>query len=104
MTVGLVLLALSDGIDVFFGGLAYGVAGLPRQRWVRTAAAFASVGVALFAASLLFGEALSIAFGDAASYLAAVGVLALGVKATWDVVTEEQEEEIEALDDPPAAQ
>jgi manganese efflux pump family protein len=104
MTIGVVLLAVSAGIDVFAGGLAYGVAGLPRPRWLRTAAAFAAVGVALLAAGLLFGEALVNAFGDATSYLAGGGLLAIGLKSIWDVVTGEQEEEIEALDDPPAAQ
>jgi putative Mn2+ efflux pump MntP len=104
MTIGVLLLALSAGIDVFVGGLDYGVAGLPRQRWARTAAAFSAVGVALLTAGLPFGEALNNAFGDAASYLAGLGLLAIGLKAVWDVVSGEQEDEIEALDDPPAAQ
>jgi putative Mn2+ efflux pump MntP len=104
MTIGVVLLALSVGIDVFAGGLAYGVAGLPRQRWILTAAVFSAIGVALLASGLLFGEALNDAFGDAASYLAGLGLLAIGLKAAWDVATGEQVEEIEALDDPPASQ
>ena len=104
MTVGAVLLAITIGIDVFAGGLAYWVAGLPRQRWVLTAADFSIVGIVLLAVGLLFGEALNEAFGNAASYLAGFGLVAIGAKAIWDVVTGEQVEEIEALDDAPAAQ
>jgi putative Mn2+ efflux pump MntP len=104
MTIGVLLLGISAGIDVFAGGLAYGVAGLPRKRWMRTAAAFSGIGVALLAAGLLFGEALENAVGNAASYLAGFGLLAIGLKGIWDVVTGEQAAEIEALDDPSAAQ
>ena len=103
MTVGVILLAVSVGIDVFVGGLSYGVAGLPRRRWAWTAAAFSAVGVALLAAGLLFGEALNDAFGSAASYLAGVGLLAIGLKGIWEVITGDKEEEIDALDDLPAA-
>ncbi len=104
MTLGVALLAFSVGIDVFAGGLAYGVAGLPRQRWIATAGVFAVVGLTLFTAGLLLGEALSEAVSTAVSYVAGLGLLAIGVQAIWDVVTGEEVDEIEALDDPPALQ
>jgi putative Mn2+ efflux pump MntP len=104
MTLGVALLAFSVGIDVFAGGLAYGVADLPRRRWISAAAVFAAVGLALFTVGLLLGEALSEAASTAVSYVAALGLLAIGVQAIWDVVTGEDAEEIESLDDPPALQ
>lgn len=104
MTLGVALLAFSVGIDVFAGGLAYGVSGMPRRRWIPTAAVFAAVGLTLFTVGLLLGEALSDAAGTVVSYVAAVGLLVIGVQAIWDVVTGEEVDEIEALDDPPALQ
>ena len=105
MTIGVVLLAITDrhrrlcrrpGLRGCRAAAA--ALGADRCRLLRSSAS------SLLAAGLLFGEALNDAFGDAASYLAGFGLLAIGLKAIWDVVTGEQVEEIEALDDPPAAQ
>jgi putative Mn2+ efflux pump MntP len=98
------LMALVVGIDVFAGGLAYGVSGLPRERWIRVAAVFAVAGLALMTAGLLFGEALERAFGNAVSYVAGAGLLAIGLTFVWEVVSGDEREEIEALDRSPEAQ
>jgi putative Mn2+ efflux pump MntP len=86
MTIGVVLLALSMGLDVFAGGLALGIAGLPRPRWTRTAAAFALFGVVLLALGVLFGRLLSDTLGSVASYLAGGLLLVLGLRAIGDVI------------------
>jgi putative Mn2+ efflux pump MntP len=86
MTIGVVLLALSMGLDVFAGGLALGIAGLPRPRWTRTAVVFACVGVVLLALGVLAGRLLSDTLGSVASYLAGGLLLVLGLRAVGDVV------------------
>jgi putative Mn2+ efflux pump MntP len=86
MSIGAVLLVLSMGLDVFAGGLALGIAGLPRPRWTRTAAVFACFGVVLLALGDLFGRLLSDTLGNIASYLAGGLLLLLGLRAVLDVV------------------
>lgn len=80
MTFGVVLVAMSAGLDVFAGGLAFGIAGLPRQRWGWAAAAFAAIGVALLASGLLLGQLLTDNLGDVASYIAGGALLLLGLR------------------------
>jgi putative Mn2+ efflux pump MntP len=86
MTIAVVLLLISMGLDVFAGGLALGIAGLPSPRWTRTAAVFAGFGVVLLALGVLIGRLLSDTLGSVASYLAGGLLLILGLRAVGDVI------------------
>jgi putative Mn2+ efflux pump MntP len=80
MTISTLLIAISLGLDLFAGGLAVGVAGLPRPRWTSTAVIFAAFGVTLLALGLLVGNLLSDGIGDLASYFAGIALIALGMR------------------------
>ncbi len=80
MSLGIALLAMSFGLDVFAGGLALSVASLPETRWVRTATIFSVVGLALLGLGIGLGRLLSDDFGHFASYLAGVVLIAFGVR------------------------
>jgi putative Mn2+ efflux pump MntP len=80
MTIGVILVAVSAGLDVFAGGLSLGIAHLPRERWPWTAAAFSAIGVTLLAAGLLLGRLLSDNLGDFASYVAGAVLLLIGLR------------------------
>jgi putative Mn2+ efflux pump MntP len=86
MTIGIVLLAISMGLDVFAGGLAYGIGGLPRERWQTTALIFAACGVGLLALGLVVGELLDDRSSDVASYIAGVALVLIGINALRDTL------------------
>jgi hypothetical protein len=70
MSIGVILLAISLGLDVFAGGLALGIAHLPRPQWVWTAAVFAFAGVVLLGVGVIVGRLLNDNHGHFAFYLA----------------------------------
>src|SRR5262245_55642388 len=85
MSSGVILLLLAMALDVFAGGLALGIAGLPRSRWVSTAVVFAIFGVTLLAAGVLLERLLDDSLGTIAKYLAGGLLIAIGVHAIGDV-------------------
>jgi putative Mn2+ efflux pump MntP len=85
MSLPVILLGISLGLDVFAGGLAVGIAGLPRPRWLRTAVAFACLASTLLALGVLGGRLLSDTLGNVASYLAGGALLVIGLRSLADV-------------------
>jgi putative Mn2+ efflux pump MntP len=95
MTIGLALLAFSMALDVFAGGLALGIVNHPRDRWIKTAVIFASLGVLFLLVGDLLGELLSGASGSIASYVAGGALVILGLRALYDTLFGHGHEEIE---------
>jgi manganese efflux pump family protein len=85
VSVGAVLLALSLALDVLAAGLAYGLAGLPRQRWFAVALIFSFFGVLMPLIGIGAGRWLSDAFGAAIAYLAGAFLIVVGLRALGDV-------------------
>jgi putative Mn2+ efflux pump MntP len=75
------LLALPLALDVFAAGLVFGLAGMERSRWLTVAAAFAIIGGALIGIGVLLGDAMEGAAGTATKYVAAVVLLAIGLRS-----------------------
>lgn len=84
MTFGMVVLALTLGLDVFAGGLSLGVNGLERRRWARTALLFATLTFLMMSLGVLFGRLLDDSFGRKASYIAGAVLLVVGLRAVAD--------------------
>ncbi len=84
MTIGMVLVAVAMGIDVFAGGLSLGVSGLDRRRWARTSAMFAAIAFLMTSLGVLFGQLLGDELGDHASYIAGAALLVIGLRALAD--------------------
>jgi putative Mn2+ efflux pump MntP len=85
VSLGAVLLALSLALDVFAAGLAYGLMGLPRQRWFAVALIFSFFGVLLPLIGIVAGRWLSDALGAAIAYLAGGLLIVVGLRALGDV-------------------
>ncbi len=66
-------------------GLAYGLAGLPRQRWFAVALIFSFFGVLLPLIGIVAGRWLSDALGAAIAYLAGGFLIVVGLRALGDV-------------------
>ena len=81
MTFGLVLLAITLGLDVFAGGVSLGVGRLERDRWTRTALIFAFFTLVMTGLGVVLGRLLGERFGDIASYVAGVGLIGVGIWA-----------------------
>jgi putative Mn2+ efflux pump MntP len=81
MTVGMVLLAITLGLDVFAGGLALGVNGLERSRWARTALVFALLTLLLLSLGLGLGRLLDESLGNRAAYIAGTALILFGLRA-----------------------
>jgi putative Mn2+ efflux pump MntP len=96
MTFGMVVLAVSMGIDVFAGGLSLGVGGLERQRWGRTAALFATIAFLMTSLGVLFGQLLGDQLGSHASYIAGAVLLIVGFRALADALLGEKDDEAAA--------
>jgi putative Mn2+ efflux pump MntP len=76
-----VIVVVALGLDVFAGGLALGLDGLPRARWVRTGLYFAVAAGLMTLAGVLAGRWLGDALGDLATYLAGGLLLLLAARA-----------------------
>ncbi len=93
MTVGMFVVAVAMGIDVFAGGLSLGVGGLERRRWARTAAMFAAIAFGMTALGVLFGRLLGDELGNHASYIAGAILLVVGARALADAWFGEKDDE-----------
>jgi putative Mn2+ efflux pump MntP len=80
MSIWVILLAISLGLDVFAGGLALGIANLPRPQWMWTAVVFAFAGVVLLTIGVVVGRLLNDNHGHFASYLAGAALLIIGLR------------------------
>ena len=90
-------LLLSLAVDVFAAGLAYGLSGLRRQRWIATAVIFSLFGIALPLIGIVAGRWLSDALGAAAGIIAAIVLIGVGVRALVETYLGRAQE---ATDDP----
>ena len=93
MTFAALLIGIALGLDLFAGSLSVGIAGLPRERWPRTALIFAFFGVVLLAVGLAAGNLLSDGLGNIASYLAGVALIGLGLKSLVGIFLDDHSEE-----------
>ncbi|MGD9714202.1 MAG: manganese efflux pump MntP family protein [Thermomicrobiales bacterium] len=93
MTIGMVIVAVAMGVDVFAGGLSLGVGGLDRRRWARTAAIFAAIAFVMTALGVLFGRLLGDELGSHASYIAGAVLLIVGFRALADAYFGEKDDE-----------
>jgi manganese efflux pump family protein len=80
-----ILLSLSLALDVFAAGLAYGLAGLPRTRWLTVALVFSFFGVLLPVVGILVGRWLNDALGAAVAYVAGAFLIVAGLRALGDL-------------------
>lgn len=80
-TLAWFLVALPLALDVFAVGLVFGLAGLERVRWLSVSLTFAAIGGIMIAFGILAGEALSGALGTASLFVAAIVLLAIGLRA-----------------------
>ncbi len=94
MTLGMLLLAISMGLDVFAGGLSLGVGGLERTGWARTALIFGAIAFLMTSLGVLFGRLLGDRLGDHASYIAGAVLLIVGFRALADGLLGERDEEV----------
>jgi putative Mn2+ efflux pump MntP len=79
--LGWFVVSLPLALDVFAVGLVFGLAGLERMRWLSVALTFAAIGGTMIALGILLGDALSGAMGTAALFVAAIVLLAIGLRA-----------------------
>lgn len=93
MTIGMLIVAVAMGIDVFAGGLSLGVGGLERRRWVGTAAIFSFIAFVMTALGVLFGRLLGDELGNHASYIAGAVLLVVGARALIDAYFGEKDDE-----------
>jgi len=96
MPIGMVIVAVALGVDVFAGGLSLGVGGLERRRWGRTAAMFAAIAFVMTALGVLFGRLLGDELGEHASYIAGAVLLIVGFRALADAYFGERDDEAAA--------
>jgi manganese efflux pump family protein len=78
-TLKLVALVIPLGLDTFGVALALGIAGLPREHRLRVSLLFAGFEAAMPLIGVALGAPLGRAIGNAADYIAAVLIAALGV-------------------------
>jgi putative Mn2+ efflux pump MntP len=74
----LVAVVLPLGLDTFGFGVALGIAGLPRHQRTQVALLFATFEAFMPLVGVAVGAPLGTAIGDAADYIAAVVLIALG--------------------------
>jgi manganese efflux pump family protein len=78
-TLKLVALVIPLGLDTFGVALALGIAGLPREHRLRVSLLFAGFEAAMPLIGVALGAPLGRAIGNAADYIAAALIAALGV-------------------------
>ncbi|MBV9512034.1 MAG: manganese efflux pump [Caulobacteraceae bacterium] len=86
MSITTAVLALSLALDVFAAAIAYGLAGLPRSRWLGVAFVFTFFGVLLPLLGLLAGRWLTDALGSAVAFLAGGFLVVAGLRALGEVL------------------
>jgi putative Mn2+ efflux pump MntP len=87
-TLKLIALVIPLGLDTFGVALALGIAGLPREHRLRVSLLFAGFEAAMPLLGVALGAPLGRAIGNAADYLAAALITALGV---YMLLTEKDE-------------
>jgi putative Mn2+ efflux pump MntP len=78
-TLKLIAVIVPLGLDTLAVALALGLAGLPPRRRLRVSALFAAFEAGMPLLGIALGAPVGRAIGDAANYIAAVLVLALGI-------------------------
>ena len=87
--VKLVLFVLPLGLDTFAVSAALGIAGLPKEQRLKIGFVLSGFEMAMPIVGLLAGHGLGRAIGDAADYLAAAALFALGA---WMLLSDEDNE------------
>jgi putative Mn2+ efflux pump MntP len=77
--VAQVVVLAALGLDTIAVAISFGLAGMPKSRWVRVALILALYGVLMPLIGLLAGESLSDRGATAATYLAGLGLIGAGI-------------------------
>ncbi|MFT4037136.1 MAG: manganese efflux pump [Thermomicrobiales bacterium] len=78
------LIALPFAIDVFAGGLSFGVGGIEKSRWPLVAAGLALLSAVFIALGIVIGESLEGGFGTALKITAGLLLIVLGLRSILD--------------------
>jgi putative Mn2+ efflux pump MntP len=93
MSASSFLLLLTLALDIFAAGIAYGLAGLPRSRWLRVSLVFSFLSTLLPLVGIVAGRWLSGALGDAVAYLAGGFLIVTGLRALGDAFLSDDDDE-----------
>jgi putative Mn2+ efflux pump MntP len=85
-----VLVAL--GLDTIAVAISFGLAGMPRARWVKAALIIAIYSILMPVIGLLAGESLDDRSASAATYLAGLGLIGAGIYGLFTIPSAGQEE------------
>src|SRR3954453_5039299 len=96
--IATLLLFLSLGLDAFAVAVGLGLAGLPRERWVRICLTFAAFEGLMPIVGLLVGQGLSETLGAVADYLAAGLLVGVGPLTSREALSGDDDEIPEAAE------
>ena len=94
MTVAAAVLFVSLGLDTLAVAVGLGLAGVPRARWASVGLTFALFEGLMPLVGLVLGRGLTSALGSLAGYLAAGGLIVVGLLTLKEALSDNDEDEV----------